>query len=86
MGNVSESLSFGVEAIIGIFIFFILFTSLLPTIIDYINNNSSSLGLPQATILIVSLFGLILVAGIMLKFWNKITGKDNEPPQYGGGY
>jgi len=86
MGNVSESLSFGVEAIIGIFIFFILFTSLLPTIIDYINNNSSSLGLPQATILIVSLFGLIFVAGIMLKFWNKITGKDNEPPQYGGGY
>jgi cytochrome bd-type quinol oxidase subunit 2 len=86
MGNVSESLSFGVEAIIGIFIFFILFTSLLPTIIEYINNNSTSIGLPQATILIVSLFGLIFVAGIMLKFWNKITGKDNEPPQYGGGY
>lgn len=85
MGNVSESLSFGVEAIIGIFIFFILFTSFLPTIIEYINNNSASLGLPQATILIVSLFGLIFVAGIMLKFWNKITGKDN-PPQYGGGY
>ena len=85
MGTVSESVSFGVEAIIGIFIFFILFTSFLPTIIDYINNNSTIIGLPQATILVVSLFGLLFVAGMALKMWNKVTGKDN-PPQYGGGY
>ena len=85
MGTVSESVLSGVEAIIGIFIFFILFTSFLPTIIDYINNNSTTIGMPQATILVVSLFGLLFVAGMMLKMWNKVTGKDN-PPQYGGGY
>jgi len=86
MGRVSESVGFGVEAVIGVFIFFIIFTAFLPTIIEYINNNSTSIGLPQVTILIVSLFGLIFVAGIMLKFWDKITGKDNPPGQYGGGY
>lgn len=84
MGRVSESVSFGVEAIIGIFIFFIIFTAFLPTIIDYINNNSTVIGLPQVTILIVSLFGLVFVAGILLKFWNKVSGNDQS--QYGGGY
>ena len=88
MGKISESVSFGVEAVIGIFIFFIIFTAFLPTIIDYINNNSASIGLPQVTILIVSLFGLVFVAGILLKFWDKVTGKDQPPygGSYGGGY
>lgn len=86
MGRVSESVSFGVEAIIGIFIFFIIFTAFLPTLIDYINNNSGVLGLPQVTILLVSLFGLIFVAGMLLKFWDKLTGKDNPPGNYGQGY
>jgi uncharacterized membrane protein YjfL (UPF0719 family) len=79
MGRVSESVSFGVDAVIGIFIFFIIFTAFLPTLIEYINNNSTSVGLPQVTILIVSLFGLIFVAGMLLKMWDKMTGK--EPPQ-----
>lgn len=85
MGKVSESVSFGVEAIIGIFIFFIIFTAFLPTVIDYINNNSASIGLPQVTILIVSLFGLVFVAGMLLKFWNQLTGNQQQG-QYGGGY
>jgi xanthine/uracil/vitamin C permease (AzgA family) len=88
MGRISESVGFAVEAIIGIFIFFILFSVFLPMIIDTINNNSTTIGMPQATILVVSLLGLIFVAGLMLKFWDKVTGKDNPPnggyPQMGG--
>ena len=82
----SDALSFGIEAIIGIFIFVIFFTALAPSVIDYINNNSSSLGLPEATILIFSLLVLVFVVGVFMMLWKKITGQDNQPPQYGGGY
>jgi membrane protein DedA with SNARE-associated domain len=84
----SDSLTFGVEAIIGLLIFVIFFTSLAPTVIDTINNNSSYVGLPQATILIFSLILLVFVAGIAMRMWKKVSGQ--EPPQNGypqmGGY
>ena len=78
----NETLTFGIEAIIGIFIFFIIFTAFLPTLIGYIQNNSSVLGLPEATILIVSLFGLLFVLGVFMKLWKKLTEPD-RPQVYG---
>ena len=82
--SLSNALSFAVEGIIAIFIFIIFFTALAPTVIDYINNNSTVIGLPQATILIFSLLALVFVLGIFMMMWKKITGQDNQPPQYGG--
>jgi hypothetical protein len=84
--GLSDALSFGIEGVIGIFIFVIFFTALAPTIIEYINNNSTVLGLPEATILIFSLIVLVFVVGIFMMMWKKITGQDNQPPQYGGGF
>jgi hypothetical protein len=84
--GLSDALSFGIEGVIGIFIFVIFFTALAPTIIEYINNNSTVLGLPEATILIFSLLVLVFVVGIFMMMWKKITGQDNQPPQYGGGF
>jgi len=78
----NETLTYGIEAIIGIFIFFIIFTAFLPTLIGYIQNNSSVLGLPEATILIVSLFGLLFVLGVFMKLWKKLTEPD-RPQVYG---
>jgi len=78
----NETLTFGIEAIIGIFIFFIIFTAFLPTLIGYIQNNSSTLGLPEATILVVSLFGLLFVLGVFMKLWKKLTEPD-RPQVYG---
>ena len=39
MGNISESLSFGVEAILGIFIFFIIFTALFKALADQLSKS-----------------------------------------------
>jgi hypothetical protein len=83
--GLSDALSFGIEGIIGIFIFIIFFTALAPSVIDYINNNSTVIGLPQATILIFSLLALVFVVGIFMMLWKKIT-EPQQPPQYGGGY
>jgi hypothetical protein len=82
--GLSDALSFGIEGVIGIFIFIIFFTALAPTVIDYINNNSTVIGLPQATILIFSLLALVFVVGIFMMMWKKITTPDQ--PNYGGGY
>lgn len=84
--GLTDALTFGIEGIMGIFIFIIFFTALAPTVIDYINNNSTVIGLPQVTILVFSLLALIFVLGIFMMMWKKITGQDNQPPQYGGGY
>jgi hypothetical protein len=85
--GLTDALNFGIEGIMGIFIFIIFFTALAPTVIDYINNNSTSIGLPQVTILVFSLLALIFVLGIFMMMWKKVTGQDNQPPQqYGGGY
>jgi len=83
--GLSDALSFGVEGLIGIFIFVIMFSAIAPMIIEYINNNSTVIGLPQATILIVSLLVLVFVLGIFMMIWKKITGQDQQQ-QYGGGY
>ena len=82
--GLSDALSFGVEGIIGVFIFIIFFSALAPTVIDYINNNSTVIGLPQATILVFSLLALVFVVGIFMMLWKKIT--EPQQPQYGGGY
>lgn len=82
-----DALTFGIEGIMGILIFIIFFTALAPTVIEYINNNSTSIGLPQVTILIFSLLALVFVMGIFMRLWKKVTGQDgSQPPQYGGGY
>jgi len=78
----SDTLTFGIEAVMGILIFFILFTALLPTIIGYIQNNSTTLGLPEATILIVSLLGLVFVLGVFMMLWKKLT-QPERPQVYG---
>ena len=83
--GLTDALTFGIEGIMAIFIFIIFFTALAPTVIDYINNNSTVLGLPQVTILVFSLLALIFVLGIFMMMWKKVTGQDNQP-QYGGGY
>lgn len=82
--GLSDALSFGIEGIIGIFIFVVMFSAIAPSVIDYINNNSTVIGLPQATILSVSLLVLVFVLGIFMMMWKKIT--QPEQPQYGGGY
>jgi hypothetical protein len=87
--GINSSLSFAINAVIATFIFTVIFTAFLPTLIDFINNNSDVLALPQVTILLVSLMLFIFVAGIILRIWNNITG--NEPPNNGypqmrGGY
>ena len=83
--GMTDALTFGIEGVIGIFIFMVLFTALLPMIIDTINNGSG-VGMPGVTILIVSLLGLIFVAGVLLRMWKKVTGQDEQPSQLGGGY
>lgn len=82
--GLSDALNFGIEGVMGIFIFVIFFTALAPSVIDYINNNSTVIGLPQATILIFSLLALVFVLGIFMMLWKKIT--EPQQPQYGGGY
>lgn len=74
--GLADALNFGIEGIMGIFIFVIFFSALAPTVVDYINNNSASIGLPQATILIFSLLVLVFVLGIFMRLWKKITSPD----------
>lgn len=81
---VMDGLEFGVNGIIAIFIFIIFFSALAPSVIGYIQNNSSSIGLSETTILIFSLLGLIFVLGIFMKLWKKITGEDDERPRIVG--
>jgi F0F1-type ATP synthase assembly protein I len=79
--GISSALTMGMEGIISIFIFLILFGALLPSIIDTINN-TSGLGLPQVTILIVSLLGLIFVVGVFMRVYKTITEPDRPEIQY----
>jgi len=79
LGN---SISLVIEGIMAIFIIVIMFTALAPTVIDYINNNSASIGMPQATILIFSLIVIVVVIGITLRIWKSLT----EPEQPRMGY
>ncbi len=76
----SETLSFGIEGIIGIFIFIIFFSALAPSVIGHIQNNSSSIGLPEATILIFSLLALLFVLGVFMRMWKKLT--QPERPEF----
>jgi len=82
--GVTNAAKIATEGIIAIFLITIFFTALIPSIIDMINN-TPSIGMPQATILIVSLLLLFVVLGITLMIFNEIT-TPTPPPQYGGGY
>lgn len=79
--GITDALTMGMEGVISIFIFLILFGALLPTIIGTIEN-SSGVGLPQVTILIVSLLGLIFVVGVFMRLYKKITEPDRPEIQY----
>jgi len=79
--GITDALTMGMEGVISIFIFLILFGALLPTIIETINNTSGA-GLPQVTILIVSLLGLIFVVGVFMRLYKKITEPDRPEIQY----
>lgn len=76
----SETVAFGIEGIIGIFIFIIFFGALAPSVIGYIQNNSSVIGLPEVTILIFSLLGLLFVLGVFMRMWKKLT--QPERPEF----
>jgi hypothetical protein len=78
----SETVSFGIEGIIGIFIFIIFFGALAPSVIGYIQNNSASIGLPEATILVFSLIALLFVLGVFMKLWKKLTQPDRPQMEY----
>ena len=80
--GVGDSVNLIVESIFAIFIIIIFFTALAPTVIGYINNNSASIGLPQATILIFSLIVIVVVMGFILRIWKSLT----EPEQPRMGY
>ena len=77
-----DSINLVIEGIMGIFICVIFFTAIAPTVIDYINNNSASIGMPQATILIFSLIVIVVVLGIIMRIWKSFT----EPEQPRMGY
>ena len=79
--GISDALTMGIEGVVAIFIFLIFFGALLPSIIDTINN-STGIGLPQVTILIVSLLGLIFVLGVFMRLYKKITEPDRPELQY----
>ena len=80
--GMSETLTFAMEGIIGLFIFVIFFSALAPTIIEYINNNSASIGLPSVTILILSLMVLLFALGLFMRFWKMLTQPDRPEIQY----
>lgn len=79
--GISDALTMGMEGIIAIFIFLIMFGALLPSIVDTVNN-TSGIGLPSVTILIVSLLGLIFVVGVFMRLYKKITEPDRPEIQY----
>ena len=82
MANIEDALGFGMEYIVGILIFVVFFSALAPTIIDYINNNSASIGLPQVAILFLSLMVVFFILGGLMKFWRKVTGPDQPRVEY----
>jgi len=82
MAGLEEALEYGMTLVVGILIFVIFFSALAPTIIEYINNNSASIGLPQVTILFFSLLVVFFVMGGMIKFWRKVTGPDMPRVEY----
>ena len=81
--GLTDAATMAIEALMAIFIFSIFFTALLPSIIDTINNGTG-VGLPEATILIVSLMLVLFVVGIIMNLYKQISNP--SPPQYGGGY
>jgi len=79
---ISDTLSFAVEGIIGLFVFVIFFSAMAPTIIEYINNNSTVIGLPSVTILILSLMVLLFALGLFMNLWKRITQPDRPEVLY----
>jgi hypothetical protein len=59
----SDGLNFGIEAIMGIFIFVIFFTAIAPTAIEFVNNNTGSIVMASAVVLLIGLFVVVLVMG-----------------------
>ena len=82
MASIEDALEYGITLVIGILVFTIFFSGLAPTVIEYINNNSASIGLPQVSILMFSLLVVIFIVGGLLKFWRKITGPDSPRVEY----
>ncbi len=80
--GVTETLTFGIEAIIGIFIFIIFFSAMSPVVIETIQNNSASMGLPEVTILVFSLLAMLFVLGMFMKLWKKLTEPDRPEIMY----
>ena len=78
----SETVAFGIEGIIGIFIFIVFFGALAPSVIGHIQNNSAVIGLPEVTILIFSLLGLLFVLGVFMRMWKKLTSPDRPQMEY----
>ena len=74
--GVSDALNLGIEGVMAIFLFVIFFSALAPSIIGYIQNNSASIGLPTATILVFSLLVIVFVMGIFMMMWKKLTQPD----------
>ena len=80
--GMSDTLTFAIEGMVGTFIFIIFFSALAPTMFEYINNNSTVIGLPSATILVISLLVLLFVLGLFMKLWKKLTQPDRPEIQY----
>jgi len=78
----SDSLTLGIEIVMGILIFLAFLTALAPTVIGLIQNNSTVIGLPEVTLLVFSLLGLIFVMGAFMKLWKKLTEPDRPEIQY----
>lgn len=78
----SDTVTMMIEGVIGLFIFIIFYSALAPTIIEYINNNSTVIGLPSVTILIISLLVLLFALGLFMRFWKQLTSPDRPEIQY----
>jgi len=78
----TETVQFGIEGIIGVFIFIIFFSAMAPSVIGYIQNNSTVIGLPEMTILVFSLFAVLFVLGVFMQLWKKLT-EPERPQMYG---
>ncbi len=80
--GLGDSVNLTIELVMGFFIVLIFFSALAPTIIEYINNNSTSIGMPQATILIFSLIVLAFIIGGVMKVWKSFTEPDRSRMEY----
>jgi len=80
--GMSETMTFAIEGVIGLFIFVVFFSAIGPTIIGYINNNSDVIGLSSVTVLVISLFVLLFALGLFMKFWKMLTQPDRPEIQY----